>query len=125
MNYQKNFDIKVSTKGLTKDFINGYKILNGARYIISGIFQNYLILVHLKNKLNIFMALLKFIHGNLMECLKRVLKIQLNQTAFLHQLLLIIILPDIYFNGHCLINNISIPKKVINTYISYIINQEI
>ena len=25
------------------------------------------------------------------------------------------LLPDIYFNGHCLINNISIHKKVINT----------
>ena len=30
------------------------------------------------------------------------------------------LLPDINFNGHCLIkNNISIPKKVINLYISY------
>ena len=30
-------------------------------------------------------------------------------------------LPDIDFNGHCLIkNNISIPKKIINLYISYI-----
>ena len=28
------------------------------------------------------------------------------------------ILPDVNFNGHCLINNISIPKKVINIYIS-------
>ena len=28
------------------------------------------------------------------------------------------VLPDINFNGHCLINNnISIPKKVINIYI--------
>ena len=28
------------------------------------------------------------------------------------------------FSGHCLINNnISIPKKVINIYISYILNQ--
>ena len=30
------------------------------------------------------------------------------------------LLPDMNFNGHCLIkNNISIPKKVINLYISY------
>ena len=30
---------------------------------------------------------------------------------------------DITFNGHCLINkNISIPKKVVNVYISYIVN---
>ena len=28
-------------------------------------------------------------------------------------------LPDIIFNGHCLINNVSIPKEVIILYISY------
>ena len=27
--------------------------------------------------------------------------------------------PDINFNGHCLIYNTHIPKKVINIYISY------
>ena len=32
------------------------------------------------------------------------------------------VLPDINFNGHCLINNISILKKVINLYISYTLN---
>ena len=32
------------------------------------------------------------------------------------------ILSDINFNGHCLINNIFIPKKVINLYISYTLN---
>ena len=31
--------------------------------------------------------------------------------------------PDIDFNGHCLINNISIPKKVINIYNFYTLNQ--
>ena len=32
------------------------------------------------------------------------------------------LLPDMNFNGHCLIkNNISINKKVINLYISYIL----
>ena len=31
-------------------------------------------------------------------------------------------LPDLNFNGHCLINNISIRKKVINLYISHILN---
>ena len=42
----------------------------------------------------------------------------------MHQLLLIIhLLPDINFNGHCLINNAnSIPRKVINLHISYILN---
>ena len=32
------------------------------------------------------------------------------------------LLPDIIFNGHCLINNTSIPKKVTNFYISYTLN---
>ena len=32
------------------------------------------------------------------------------------------VLPGINFNGRCLINNIYIPKKVINTYISYTLN---
>ena len=29
------------------------------------------------------------------------------------------LLPEMNFNGHCLINKICFPKKVINTYISY------
>ena len=32
------------------------------------------------------------------------------------------VLPDINFNGHCLRNNISFTKKVINVYIFYILN---
>ena len=31
--------------------------------------------------------------------------------------------PDIDFNGHCLINNISVPKKVINIYNFYTLNR--
>ena len=32
------------------------------------------------------------------------------------------LLSDVNFNRHCWINNISIPKKVINLYISYILS---
>ena len=32
------------------------------------------------------------------------------------------VLPDINFNGHCLINNIYIPKNVIHIYSSYTLN---
>ena len=32
------------------------------------------------------------------------------------------LLSDIDFNEYCLINRISIPKKVINSYISYILS---
>ena len=36
------------------------------------------------------------------------------------------LLPDVNLNGHCLIkNNISIPKKVINLYISYTLDRQI
>ena len=35
----------VSQKGLTKDLINKYKILNSAKYLSLGILQNYLILI--------------------------------------------------------------------------------
>ena len=35
------------------------------------------------------------------------------------------VLPDMNFNGHCLIKNISIPKKVINLYISYILGRQL
>ena len=66
----------------------------------------------MKNTLDILMTLINFILGNLMKCQKKVLKIYLN------------ILLDVSFNGHCLIqNNLSIPKKVINIHLSYILNQ--
>ena len=35
------------------------------------------------------------------------------------------VLPDINFNANCLINNIYIPTKVINKYISYILNPQL
>ena len=35
------------------------------------------------------------------------------------------LLPNINFNRHCLINNISIPKKVINLYLSYTLNPQL
>ena len=49
---------------------------------------------------------------------------QLHQRVILHQLLFIIsqVLTDINFNENCLINDIYIPKKVINIYISSTLN---
>ena len=35
----------ISTKELTKDLINEFSILNGAKYFSSGIFQNYLVFI--------------------------------------------------------------------------------
>ena len=39
MNYQKKVKAML-TKGLTKDLINKFSILNTAKYFSSGIFQN-------------------------------------------------------------------------------------
>ena len=76
-----------------------------------------------KNALNIVVALLELNHENLMECQKKILKIWLNQTAIAPTSVDQYFLPDINFNGHCLIkNNISIPEKVISLYISYMLN---
>ena len=44
----------ISTKGLTKDLINRYKILNDAKYFYSGIFQNYLLFVPAKKYIKYF-----------------------------------------------------------------------
>ena len=35
----------ISTKGLTKDLINKFSILNGAKYFSSEIFQNYFVFI--------------------------------------------------------------------------------
>ena len=43
MNY-KNKTKAISTKGLTKDLINKFGIINGAKYFSLGIFGNYLVL---------------------------------------------------------------------------------
>ena len=73
MNYQK---VKaISAKGLTKDLINKFSILIGAKYFSSGTFQNYLVLYHLKNTLNILVALFELIRENQMECPMNILKI--------------------------------------------------
>ena len=73
MNYQKKVEA-ISTKGLPKDLINKYSILNGATYF-SGILQYYFIFISAKNALNILVKLLEFIRGNLIKCQKKVLKI--------------------------------------------------
>ena len=48
MKYQKTVKA-ISTKGLTKDLINKFSILNGAKYFSLGIFLNYLVFTEAKN----------------------------------------------------------------------------
>ena len=44
----------MSTKKLTKDLINKLSILNGAKFISSGIFQNYLLFIAAKKYIKYF-----------------------------------------------------------------------
>ena len=43
-----------TTKGLTKDLINMFSILNGAKYLTSGIFQNFLVFISAKKYIKYF-----------------------------------------------------------------------
>ena len=66
-NIPTNLSLNLSKKGLTKDLINKFSILNGAKYFSSGIFQNYLVFTSAKkNTLNVLVALLRLIRGMLM-----------------------------------------------------------
>ena len=51
----------ISTKGLTKDLINAYKILNRARYFYSGTLQNHLIYFSYKDDFTFFTNIRKFL----------------------------------------------------------------
>ena len=111
----------ISTKGLTKDLINKFSILNGAKYFSSGIFQNYLVFIPAKKYIKYFSGTTRI---NSWKSIGMSEKIIENITKSYSNFALTFVdhhlLPDMNFNGHCLIkNNISIPKKVINLYISY------
>ena len=64
----------ISTKGLTKDLMNKFKILNGAKYFSFGIFQNHLIFIPAIKYIKYFYATTGIIRGNVIECQKKVLK---------------------------------------------------
>ena len=69
------------------------------------------------------MALLRLNRGMSEESIENITKSDSNfaPTFVDHHLL-----PDMNFNGHCLIkNNISIPKKLINLYISYTLGPQL
>ena len=84
----------ITTKGLSKDLIKVYKTFNVAKYFLPGIFQRSLVFIPAK----------KYIE-NLTKSNRNFPPIFLDRH----------VLPNINFNGHCLINNnISTPKKLIN-----------
>ena len=111
----------IPTKGLTKDFINTFSILNGGKCFSSGIFQNYLVFIPANKHIKYFTVTAQTeswkSNGISEEAIENIAKSDSNfaPTFVDHHLL-----RDMNFNGHCLIkNNISIPKRAINLYISY------
>ena len=115
----------MSTKGLTKNLINRYKILNGTKYFSSGIFQIYLVFIPAKKYIKYFSGTTRInswkSNGISEENIESITKSNSNfvPTFVVHH-----VLPDILTDiqtdiPDCLIcNNISIPKKEINLYIS-------
>ena len=115
----------ISTKGLTKDLINKFCILNEPKYFSSGMLQNYLVFTPTKKYIKYFsgttwITLWKS-NGMSEENVEHITKSDsnLSPTFIDHHLLL-----DINLDGHCLINSSSIPKKVmkINVFIPHLIH---
>ena len=106
--------------------IDKFSILNGAKYFSSGIFQNYLVFIPAKKYIKYFSGTTRI---NSWKSIGMSEKIIENITKSYSNFALTFVdhhlLPDMNFNGHCLIkNNISISKKVINLYISYTLDQQ-
>ena len=103
----------ISTKGLTKDLISKYSILNGAKYFSSGILQNYLVFIAANKHFKCFSGTTNGISEKSIE----------NKTTSANNFAPTFIdtcpLSNVNFNGHCLINKIPDYRKVINLYISY------
>ena len=93
--------------------INKLSILNVAKYFSSGIFQNYLVFIPTKKYIKYFGGTTKIDLWKFNEMSEENIE---NITKLDSTLALTFadchVLPDINFNGHCLINNnIYIPKK--------------
>ena len=64
----------VLTKGLTKDLIEKFSILNGAKYFSLGISQSHLVFIPANKYIKYFTNIPWVNHGNLTECPKKVLE---------------------------------------------------
>ena len=107
--------------------IDKFSIFNGGKYFSLGIFQNYLVFMPAIKYIKYFHATTRIISckSNWMsgESIEKITKPDSNfaPTFVDHHSL-----PNINFNGHCLIkDNISVPKKEINLYISYTLGPQL
>ena len=98
-------------------------IVNGVKYFSSGIFQNYLVFIPAKKYIEYFSGtnqIDSWKSNGMSE--KNIENVTKSDSNFAPNFIDHHVLTDIIFNGHCLINNIYIPKKVLNIYISYTLN---
>ena len=107
--------------------IDKFSILNEAKYFSLGIFQNYLVFIPAKKYIKYFSGTTRIAswksNGMSEENIETITK---SKSNFAPTLVDHNVLPDINFNGHCLIkNNLSIPKKVINLYICYTLGPQL
>ena len=106
--------------------IDKFSILNGAKYFSLGIFQNYLVFIPTKKYIKYFSSATRVesrkSNGMSEESIENITKSGSNfAPAFADHHLL----PDLNFKGHCLRKNISIPKTLINLYISYTLGPQL
>ena len=113
--------------------IDKFSTLNGAKYFSSGKLQNYLVFITAKKYINNFSGTTKIdswnSNGMSEENIANKTKSDSNFASIfvdhhvLQDLVTTFTTRFYNFNGHCLINNnISIIKKVVNLYISYVLN---
>ena len=104
MDYQKKLKKEMSTKGLIKDLINKYSILNGAKYFSLEVLKNYLIVTSVNKYFKLLVTQLKFIRGNLMESQENSTEnIITSGNNFAPTLVIYYPLPNAKFNGDYLI----------------------
>ena len=107
--------------------IDKSSIINGAKYFSLGIFENYLVFIPAKKYIKYFTSTIqvKSLKYNKMskEIIENITKLDNNfAPTFVDPQLL----PEMDFNGHCLIkNDISIARKVINLYVSYTLGPQL
>ena len=93
--------------------LNKFSILNGEKYFSLGIFQSYLVFISIKKYI-------KYFSGTTRIKLWKSNRMPEESINFAPIFVDHYLVPDMNFNGRCLItNNFSIAKKVINLYISY------
>ena len=93
--------------------LNKFSILNGEKYFSLGIFQSNLVFISIKEYI-------KYFSGTTRIKLWKSNRMPEESINFAPILVDHYLVPDMNFNGRCLItNNFSIAKNVINLYISY------